>query len=224
MAFSTQWEDVYRRGEQTSTWPWSDLISYVMRYARPDGRPCQVLELGFGAGANVAFFLALGAHYSGTEGSATAVAQVRERFAAAENFRVACCDFTETIPFDGPFDLVVDRSSLTHNGTRAIRACLQRLHGLMRPNGKLIGIDWFSSAHADFAAGTALEDRYTRARFPSGQFRDVGTVHFSDEQHLRDLLGGAAFEVQRMEHKMSDTTIPAGEGRKAWWHFVAVKP
>jgi SAM-dependent methyltransferase len=224
MAFSTQWEAAYRQGGQNSTWPWSDLISYVMRYARPDGTPCRVLELGFGAGANVPFFLAIGADYYGTEGSATAVERVRGRFAAAKNFRVACCDFTESIPFEGPFDLVVDRSSLTHNGTHAIRKCLERLSRIMRPGGKLIGIDWFSTANADFVTGTQLEDRYTRGHFPAGQFRDVGTVHFSDEQHLLELLSGAGFQVQRLEHKRSDTVIPAGEGLMAWWHFLAVKP
>jgi len=127
MGFSAQWEHVYRRGGQYSTWPWSDLVSYVMRYARPDGSPYRVLELGVGAGANIPFFLNFGADYSGTEGSATAVQQVQQRFAGAKNFRIACCDFTAVIPFLGPFDLVADRSSLTHNGTAAIRRCLQLL-------------------------------------------------------------------------------------------------
>jgi len=224
MGFSVQWEEVYRRGEQNSTWPWSDLISYVMRYARPDRKPYRVLELGFGAGANVAFFLAIGADYSGTEGSATAVERVRERFAAVGNFQVACCDFTENIPFEGPFDLVVDRSSLTHNSTQAIRVCLGSMNRIMRRGGRFIGIDWFSTTNSDFLTGVPTEDQYSRANFPAGQFRDVGTVHFFDAEHLRTLLCEAGFEVQRLEHKYSDTVIPAGEGRMAWWHFVAVKP
>lgn len=224
MGFSTQWEGVYRRGEQISAWPWSDLVSYVMRYARPDRDPYRVLELGFGAGANIAFFLALGADYSGTEGSATAAERVQAQFAAAANFRVACCDFTKAIPFEGPFDLVVDRSSLTHNSTSAIRACLGRLNRIMRSGGKFIGIDWFSMANAESAKGTSLEDQYTRANFSSGQFRDVGTVHFSDQGHLQELLSEAGFEVRRLEHKLSDTVIPAGVARMAWWHFLAVKP
>jgi SAM-dependent methyltransferase len=224
MAFSAQWEEVYRRGEQNSTWPWSDLISYVMRYARPDRKPYRVLELGFGAGANVAFFLAIGADYSGTEGSPTAVERVRERFAAIGSIQLACCDFTESIPFEGPFDLVVDRSSLTHNSTRAIRVCLASLNRIMRRGGKFIGIDWFSTINSDFLKGVPTEDQYSRANFSAGQFRDIGTVHFSDAEHLRALLSEAGFEVQRLEHKYSDTVIPAEAGRMGWWHFVAVKP
>jgi SAM-dependent methyltransferase len=224
MGFSTEWEEVYRQGRQDSVWPWSDLVSYVMRYAKPDREPYRVLELGFGAGANIAFFLSLGTEYCGTEGSDSAVQRVRKRYEHRQNFQVECCDFTQTIPYNGPFDLVVDRSSLTHNGTSAIRTCLAAIGGRMRTGGKFIGIDWFSTVNAEFPHGTVLEDQYTRGHFGSGQFRDVGTVHFSDEAHLRALLEGAGFQVARLEHKVTETRIPADVGTMAWWNFVAVKP
>ena len=223
MVFSTQWEQIYRQGGQSSVWPWSDLVSYVMRYSPPDRRPYRVLELGFGAGANVPFFLSIGADYSGIEGSPTAVERVRQRFAGADGLRVACCDFTESIPFEETFDLVVDRSSLTHNGTTAIRRCLRHLNGVLRPDGKLIGIDWFSTATAEYLSGRELEDRYTWGDFPAGQFHDVGTVHFSDEGHLRELLAEAGFDIRRLEHKRRETVFPLEEGRAAWWNFVAVR-
>lgn len=182
-----------------------------------------MLELGFGAGANITFFMSIGADYSGTEGSATAVEQVQRRFASAQNFRVECCDFTKEIPFEGPFDLVVDRSSLTHNRTAGIEACLGRVAEKMRSGAKFIGIDWFSTANADFLTGEPLEDYFTRTAFPAGQFRDVGIVHFSDEAHLRALLAGAGLELERLEHKQTDTLVPGDEGRMAWWNFAAVK-
>ena len=72
--------------------------------------------------------------------------------------------------------------------------------------------------------GTELEDRYTRTDFPTGHFRGIGTVHFSDEQHMTGLLLEAGFALERLEHKQSDTVLPAGESRMAWWNFVAVKP
>lgn len=223
MGFAVEWEEIYRQGGQNSVWPWSDLVSYVMRYARPDHGSYRVLELGFGAGANISFFLSVGADYHGTEGSATAVEKVRARFAGAVNFNVACCDFTKTIPFDGPFDLVVDRSSLTHNDLDSIRGCLQRLNSLMRSRAKFIGIDWFSTENTEFRSGTQLGDYYTRSGFSSGQFKDIGVVHFSDKQHLLGLLTTTGFEVERLEHKQSDVVFPEDKSRMAWWNFVAVK-
>lgn len=222
MSFSTEWEGEYRRGLQNSIWPWSDLVSYVMRYARPERKPFRVLELGFGAGANIPFLLSLGVEYFGTEGSATAVESTRRRF-SAENFHVACCDFTQSIPFEGPFDLVVDRSSLTHNGTAAIRTCLARLHALMSQDAKFIGIDWFSTEHSDFPLGRQDEDYYTRSHFPSGQFANVGKVHFSDRGHIAEIFEGAGFSLERLEHKVSRVEIPAEGHQTAFWNLLGIR-
>jgi SAM-dependent methyltransferase len=224
VTFSTEWDDIYKNGQQNSIWPWSDLVSNVIRHARPSRPSSRVLELGFGAGANIAFLLSLGADYYGTDGSSTAVDRVRERFADAVGFHVACCDFTKTIPFAGPFDLVVDRSSLTHNDLDSIQMCLQRLNSLMFSGAKFVGIDWFSTGHSDFLLGTPLNDYYTRFGFSSGQFKNVGAVHFSDETHLLEVLAGAGFVVERLEHKCVEVCIPKNQARMAWWNFVAVKP
>src|SRR4029077_14742021 len=56
MGFSKEWDDCYRRGGQAIKWPWSDVISLVMRHARPTGSEFRVLELGCGSGANIPFF------------------------------------------------------------------------------------------------------------------------------------------------------------------------
>lgn len=218
MAFSHEWEHkVYQKGVQNSVWPWTDLVSHVMRYARPDRENFRVLELGFGAGANIPFILSLGVDYYGTEGSPTAVKHAQERF-VDPRFHAICCDFTEAIEFPGNFDLIIDRSSLTHNGTAAIRRCLSHLRSRMNPGAKFIGIDWFSVQHAGFSKGIPEEDYYTRTGFTEGQFRDVGRVHFSDEAHLRELF--SAFDFLHMEHKIIDECIPASGHRFASYNFV----
>jgi SAM-dependent methyltransferase len=223
MTFSSEWNELYARGAQNSVWPWSDLVSYVMRYARPDRKPFRILELGFGAGANIQFLLSIGADYYGIEGSEEAVGRVRERFAAASNLRLACGDFTREIPFEESFDLVIDRSSLTHNAVESIRRCLVLIHARLRPGGKFIGIDWFSTGNSDFLKGRDDGDYFSRLDFAQGQFKDVGRVHFSDEQHLRELLSAAAFDIERLEHKVVQTVVPGAVGAMAWWNFIVVK-
>jgi hypothetical protein len=223
MGFSTEWEKIYSQGMQNSIWPWSDLVSYVMSYARPHDPSCKVLELGFGAGANIAFFSSLGVEYFGMDGSESVVKRVGQRFANQAGITLACGDFTQNIPFAGPFDLVVDRSSLTCNSTAAIRGCLQDVGARMSRGAKFIGIDWHSTDNSQFLLGRESGDYHTRSDFESGQFKDVGVMHFSDQEHLVDLFSGSGFEIERLEHKRIEIALPAGTDRMASWNFVAIK-
>ena len=221
MNFSTEWDDIYRDNRQLSRWPWSDVVSYVHRYAKPSDGFQRVLELGCGAGANIPFFEKLGVDYHGIEGSPSMVHLLREQFPKLKD-KITVADFTKTISFEGAFDLVVDRSSITHNTTLAIYQTLGMIIARLRTGGKLIGIDWFSTEHSDANSGEAL-DSWTRTNFPKGQFSGIGAVHFSDRDHLIDLLRGAGFEIERLEHKRVETVLPDGDTRFAAWNFVAVK-
>lgn len=221
MSFSPEWDELYRGSKHLSTWPWSDLVSYVYRYAGPEEGFRRVLECGCGAGANIPFFIGLGVDYFGIDGSGHIVARLHERFPDLKD-RIAVGDFTHAIPFEGTFDLVVDRASLTHNTTEAIRHALALIFDRVRPGGKLIGIDWFSTQHSEAKIGEPL-DSWTRTNILKGQFSSVGAVHFSDRCHILDLLRGAGFEIERLEHKHVEAIVPEGNNRLATWNFVAVK-
>src|SRR5207244_611872 len=106
--------------------------------AKPLERPLRILEIGCGAGANIPFFLAVKADYYAIEGSATVVGQLHERYPELKT-RIVAGDFTKDIPFDGPFDVAVDRSSLTHNDTPSIRRCLKQVREKLKEGGLYIG-------------------------------------------------------------------------------------
>jgi SAM-dependent methyltransferase len=226
MTFSAEWDDRFRANQNISVWPWSDLVSYVNRYAKPGDGFTRVLEIGCGAGANIPFFVQSGMTYFAIEGSAAIVARLRETHPGLKD-RIVIGDFTHSLPFSGSFDLVVDRSALTHNTTEAIRRTLSMIFACLRPGGKFIGIDWFSTSHQDADSGDAL-DAHTRTRLPVGQFAGIGAVHFSDEAHISDLLARAGFRLDVLERKENRVILPKGGGgrteRAATWHFVAVKP
>jgi SAM-dependent methyltransferase len=182
----------------------------------------RVLEIGCGAGANIPFFDRLGVEYAGVEGSEFVVAKLIATLPHLQR-KIAVADFSESIPFAGPFDLVVDRAALTHNTTAAIRRGLRLIHDVLRPGGRLIGINWFSIAHSDAVAGDGV-DEYTRTNISAGPFAGIGLVHFSDRTHIVDLLDSAEFRVERLDHHEIDGAIPADGCRLGWWNFVAVKP
>jgi len=203
-----------------SIWPWSDLVSYVMRYSRPSSPGFKVLELGCGAGANIPFFRYLGVEYYAIEGSETIVESLWGRYPELRN-NIIIGDITEAIPFAGQFDLVVDRSSLTHNSSAAIKGSLSHVSNRLKPRCKYIGIDWFGTLHSDYRNGDPGEDEYTRSNYKKGQFARVGRVHFSDKSHLEELFSD--FEIEIMELKTIRREIPEDRHIFASWNLVARK-
>ena len=217
--FSQEWEECYAKNTHMSIWPWSDLVSLVYRIANT-GSPKSVLELGCGAGANVPLFLKLGIDYTGMEGSESIVSSLKQIYAAA-TCKFICCDFTDT-KFDCSYDLVVDRAALTHNKTISIKRTLANLSHASISGTKFVGVDWFSTEHSDFLQGEYVDEN-TRSNITTGQFVGTGTVHFSDKQHILDLLGEAGFVVESMQHKVVKSHVPNSDHVFAAWNFVAVK-
>ena len=220
MAYSKQWDNVYQQGSNLSIWPWSDLVSYVYRHVPIAGRESKVLEIGFGAGANIPFFRKLGVSYLGIEGSDAIASKVRERYPDWST-NLITGDFIEH-RFEDKYDLVVDRSSMTHNDTDAILRGLINISNAMTENAKYIGIDWFSTAHSGFSKGKVV-DEHTRCNITEGQFHGVGKVHFSDEKHLIELFQTAGLRISRLEHKEINSMVPVTGQVFASWNLVAEK-
>lgn len=220
MSFSPEWEERYQEDTHMSVWPWSDVVSFVMRHVRPRTAPFRVLELGCGAGANISFFLSLGVEYYAIEGSATIVNRLHERFPAL-NENIVLGDFTAALPFGHEFDLVLDRASLTCNNTEAIIRSLKMVYEKLKVGGKFVGIDWYSTAYSDFEKGKPVDDEFTRTEFSSGSFVGTGRVHFSDKAHLQELF--AKFDLTVLEHKITRREIPDDGWNFASWNLVAQK-
>jgi SAM-dependent methyltransferase len=220
MTFSLDWEKQYRNNAHLSVWPWTDLVSLVMRYSGPHNKNFQVLELGCGAGANIPFFHNLKVMYSSLEGSINMVEKIKKKYSVySRTIKVA--DFTREIPFRTKFDLVVDRASLTCNSDEDIRYCLKILTPKIKSGGKYIGIDWYSTLHSEYKKGYSDSDLFTRNGFTSGQFTGLGRVHFSNEKHIRELFSDFQFEL--LEHKIIHKIIPDSKYVFASWNFVAKK-
>jgi len=215
----TAWYDTYERGEQNIRWPWSDVIGLTVRHARPSDDYKRVLELGFGSGANVSFFLATGFDYHGVECAENIVQAVRNRFPEISS-KLLCADFTKEIPFASQFDLVVDRAALTHNTTEGMRSGIEKARNSLRPGGLFIGVDWFSTEHSEFQRGKPLDDQFSRSGYDDGIFQGLGVVHFCDAPLLHSLFSG--FQIISLEHKAIRQMVP-NELTIGVWNFVARK-
>lgn len=219
--FSSQWEEVYSRGEQITLWPWSDLVSLVIRYCPKiiELNSLKVLELGCGAGANIPFFLSLGSEYYSIEGSKSIVKGLHERFPELSK-NIVLGDFTKKEFFihSSFFDLVVDRAALTHNDQSSIENSITQIKKTLKPGGYFIGIDWFSKNHSEATLGIQGKDPHTRTEIIHGNFASIGNVHFSDEKHLCYLFKD--FEILLLQEKTYKTYCPESDNQFSSWNIV----
>ncbi len=218
MGFSKEWEEIYREGAHNSVWPWPEVISYTKHYFH-DREGIRVLELGCGAGANIPFFVSEKMNYFGLEGSETQVEKLNRRF-AGKNVTIAKGDFTKEIPFEGEYDLILDRSALTHNPTQGIKNAITLIKKKLKKGGFFFGVDWFSVHHTAFTDEKEcfdVIDENTRY-FHTGYFAGLGNVHFSDADHIRRLF--CEFEIAELYEKVNMWQIPKKD-TAAFYNFVA---
>ena len=222
-SFSKEWEDVYRKELQLTSWPWSSLVSLVCRYCKDSIISNGVVfELGCGYGPNIPFIQSLGMDYYGVEGSATVVSKLHQKYKELKD-KVVVGDFTNIKCFDNvpDIDIIIDRAAVTHNNFSDIKFTLKNSYDALKNGGYFIGIDWFSTKHSDSILGKQSEDRFTRTDIEMGQFKDVGRVHFSDEKHLRSLFSD--FDIISLNERVIKSYEPLNNHQFASWNIVAKK-
>jgi len=218
LTIASVWNNIYLRNKQMSVWPWSDLISIVMRYSKPTTDDFKVLELGCGAGANIPFFVSMGVDYYSIEASDVIVSRLHKNFPELAN-KIFAGDFTKTLPNE-KFDLIFDRGALANNKTDLIKECLEHCYERLKFSGKFIGVDWYSTKTSSYDQGE-FEDEWVRTNFPTGPFVDVDRLHFTNKKHLYDLF--SKFEIQHLEHKTVEYEFNIDHPIVASWNFVAIK-
>ena len=214
MSFSNEWDDKYQGNTHLSIWPWTDLVTLVMRN-KPQKRNFKVLELGCGAGANIPLFVSLEADYFTVEGSKTIVDNLHQRFPDLKD-NIMVGDFTDFIP-EVQFDMIVDRASLTCNHEESIIKSLEKCYESLNVGGKYIGVDWYSTHHSDYSKGIQAEDIWTRKDMVGSGFEGTGRVHFSDQNHLMELFKN--FEIKNLSHSVLSEKIPNLNTDVATWNF-----
>lgn len=203
MMVSPEWERFYAAGVfSDGTFPHYEKLvrSFV-------GDAGMMLELGAGNGCEIPFFTKyLNFGYRGVDGSPSAVERLHQLHPELAD-RIKLADFTKEIPFEGEFDLIAERASIPHNDLDSIRSCLALVYRALKPGGIFISSDWFSTWHSEFARGEKVGPN-TRAGYPDGQFKDIGTVHFSDEAELVYLFKD--FEGIFLQERMTRRPAPNG--------------
>jgi ubiquinone/menaquinone biosynthesis C-methylase UbiE len=182
----------------------------------------RVLEVGCGTGSNLWFAAREGFSVAGIDGSASAIAAAKARF-AEEGLAgtLVVGDFTQPLPFESEaFDLAFDRGAIVCVGYSAARRTVAEVWRVLKEGGRFL-FNPYSQRHSSFAQATAVGDRLVD-RVTGGTLTGVGQLCFYDEGMLREILGtGWAIEslihVENRDHAAVDPDVHAE------WRVIARK-
>lgn len=225
-SFDSKWEaNIYSKGKQLNKYPFSDLVSYVMRlYAERlrSEEHLRVLELGFGGGNNIAFLAAEGFSAYGIEGSASAHSFAAERLKVnGLKAELTVGDFVNLPYEDDFFDLVIDREAVYCNTPSAIKKTIGEVHRVLKRGGRFLTFMYSLEHGSRLLDGGKLCDINTYMDFTQGSFASTGVTHFFSEEEIVAFLAG--FEIEFMRHQRVDSIRPHNRNEYAEYHTCARK-
>jgi SAM-dependent methyltransferase len=188
------WETIF----STRAWgryPSEDLIRFTAQrfYARQPRSQVQLLEVGFGTGANLWYFAREGFSVHGLEGSEAGTVQARQRldlevpgWNPAQEQRLRARDMCLALPWDAnQFDAVIDCDAVTcvdHDSACKVYA---EMHRVARPGGWLYVR---TPAAGTWGDGSGEHCGHNAWRCEEGPFAGTGVVRFATEADLKALF------------------------------------
>jgi ubiquinone/menaquinone biosynthesis C-methylase UbiE len=218
---TVDWEkDIYTKGRQINKWPFSELVSTVMRATAGQVRSgIAVLELGCGTGNNIWFLASEGFDTYGIDMSKTAIDYAKKRIGQLGfNAELKVGDISKLPWPDSKFDIVIDRGALTQNSHDSIKKILEEVHRVLKREGMIISSTLIGLNHPDRIFGEEVF-YHTFDNFSRGYFKNVGLTSFFDADDIKSLFANFN-KVEISKHTTSDG---AGNIRNEAYSLTAYK-
>jgi SAM-dependent methyltransferase len=226
--YKLEWDQSYRRHENTLFYPSEEVIRFVNRYIRRrvgpdvftkefDQRP-KVLDIGCGAGRHLAYLWENGFHPIGIELSTVAcdqaIALMESKGAPPTEYEIINLSTDDATIADNSIDYAVSVSAIDSMPTANATEVVAKTFASLKP-GALFYVDLISVDR--MRDGVDLGD-YDQT---INELHERGTVQsYYDEAKIRRVFSG--FEVMRLETiTRADQSGVVADKR---WHIVLRKP
>lgn len=218
LTFDPIWEELYSGGHG-GRYPWDCVVSFYFQNRGLFGDSPRVLEVGCGTAANLWFAAREGATVAGIDGSESAIAIAKKRFAEdglSGDLRVG--DFTE-LPFDNAgFDMAIDRGALICCGRSGAQKAIDELHRVLQPGGRFF-YNAYSKEHTSYLTSSEDEDGLC-FDVQKGTLVNVGHLCFYNRAEVLACLG-EGWKIVSMRHLQWAEEVAEDVGVHAEWRVVA---
>ena len=208
------WNAAYASpGPPLARCPYNFVASFLFRFGPPDRPPADVdvLELGFGGGANLLFAARQGFRVAGVEVSDTAFDHAQGLF--EQEGQMGDLRRSEFVPLpfsDDSFDLVFDRAALSYIDMHAVTCAIAEVRRVLRPRGRFLFNPY---SKADSSARDIPSRSTERTPFAHGH------PVFYDRSDIERTVG-SGFSFREMVHVQSVDEYSDARPCRSEWQVV----
>lgn len=221
-SFDEIWEQIHRE-QEWGKYPSEEVVRFVARnYYQKDRAATRLLDAGCGTGAIAWYMAREGFDVYAFDGSQTAIKKAEQRI-QAEGLRASFSigDALNMGYASEFFDGVIDSAMIYANTVINIKAILKECHRVLKTQGKLFSTGLFKVGMTGYGTGEKLEENTFR-ELTEGSLAHRGTVHFFDEQQIRNFWTEAGFKEIRIDSL--ERTDRGGTQKICYYMVEAEKP
>jgi len=181
MTFDENWEKAHA-ARQWGKYPNEMLVKFIMGHYKntPVRKDIKILEIGCGAGANLAFAAKEGFDSYAFDGSPSAIENTK-RFLNAENLKatLAVEDAANIDSLFAPqlFDVIFDICTLCHMKYEEASMVVDKAIKRLKPGGRFFSVGFAQGTWGDGLGGKVAENTYRNVR--EGPFAGLGIIYFA---------------------------------------------
>lgn len=200
-----RWEkEVYSKGEQLNKWPFSEVVSDVLRLTSGSNRQqMKILEVGCGCCNNLWFVADAGFQVHGIDSSPTAIQYGDERLNGLgfENVVLEVGDARDLPWPSNYFDIVLDRAVVGFSTYQSMRQIILEANRVLRPGGLMLVYGVCGSGHSRKLYGEEVEPN-TYTNFSANVYDSDSFVTFLSLSDLREAF--SVFGDIRVKRKTAE--------------------
>lgn len=205
--FDKNWEEfIYKNNKHINNYPYDWVISSTNKHVK---KKRVALELGSGTSNNLIFLSKFGfKKIYGLEGSKTAIEISKKKISKNKKILIKKTDFNYFNFKKNNYDLILDRTSLTHNKMIDIKRTLKKIHYSLTDEG--IFISTFFNKKANF--NTTKKDSY-KFKFITPNKTGLLTNFFSKNE-IKKLFKN--FEILELKEVVTTNHLPFKKTYSSW--------